>query len=200
MTIHGQRFDPDVRVLFGGQPVTPTSVTPTSITFAIPAGSSGGLIQVRYPNLPDLVAGAFEVAEAAAPPVVIPVDTWRAEARRRWAERRAQLAATEAARLAALAAREETLRTTRAERRLQRLAAMRAEFEENFLAQEAAREELALHAERTARIGRMERLADARAAEALAVRIGILMQRETQRHQQRMDDLRAALAAAGGEQ
>jgi hypothetical protein len=200
VTIHGQRFNPDVRVFFGGQPVTPSSVTPTSITFAVPASSTGGLIQVRYPNMQDLVVGSFEVAQAVAPPVVIPMDTWRDEARRRWAERRALLAATEAARLAALAAQEEARRATRAERRLQRLAAMRAEFEQAFLAEEAAKEELALHAERTARIGRMERVADARIAEDLAVRIGVLMQRETQRHQRRMDDLRAALAAVGGAQ
>ena len=196
ITIHGQRFGPGVALVFGGQPIAPTLVTPTAITFAVPARAQGGVILLRQPNRPDLVVGSFEVGRAVARRSHPRRGDFRDVARRRWTERRAQLAATEAARLEALRAQEEALRNSRAERRRQRLAAMRAELEQDFLSQPATKDELSLHAERMARLERMGRLAEARLQEGLGVRIGILVQREERRHQQRMNDLRAAFAAS----
>ena len=65
---------------------------------------------------------------------------------------------------------------------------------QRLLAQEDVRVELALHAERSARLERMQRLAEAGDYGSLAVRIRMLMEYEDARHQQRMDDLKAAYA------
>lgn len=194
VTIHGQRFGPGFSLVVGGQPVVPTGVTPTSITFRMPRAMQNGLILLRQPNRPDVMVGTFEVGRAPPPRRARHAD-FQDVARRRWTERRAQLAATEAARLEALRAQEESLRVSRAERRRRRLAAMRADFEAALLALPAAKDELALHAERIARLDRMSRLAEARLDDRLGVRIDVLRQREEQRHQERMNDIRAAFRA-----
>jgi hypothetical protein len=196
VTIRGQRFDPSVRLVLGGELVRATTVTPTSITFAVPPRSQGGLLLLREPRHPDFVIGTFEVGRPLVRPRPPPRASLREVARRRWLDRRGQLAATEAARLEALRAQEEALRLSRAERQRERRAAVRAEFERAFLDLQATQDELSLHAERGARLERMSRLAEARLDEALGVRIGVLLQREERRHQQRMNDLRAAFRAA----
>lgn len=196
VTIRGRRFDPDASLLFGGRPVRPTRVTLHEITFVVPRRSEGGVIRLRLPNRPDLLVGSFEVGRPPPPPP--PRARLREEARRRWAERRRRLAADEAARREVFREREAELARTRAERRRRRRAAVRARFEAEFLDQPATRDELALHARRMARLGRMSRLAAIGLNEALAVRIGVLEQREERRHQRRMDDLRAAFRASRG--
>ncbi len=64
-----------------------------------------------------------------------------------------------------------------------------------MLAQEDVRVELALHAERSARLERMQRLAEAGDYGSLAVRIRMLMEYEDARHQQRMDDSQGRVRA-----
>ena len=61
-----------------------------------------------------------------------------------------------------------------------------------MLAREEARIELAVHAERAARLARMRRLAEAGGNGGLAIRIHFLFGIEDARHEARMGDIKLA--------
>jgi hypothetical protein len=195
ITVEGRRLHKDLQLVYGGQPVEIKNARNRSLQFDIPRGAASGLIVLKRRRR-DIVVGRFEVVKQR----VVVVDRrklWnqrRTAAERRWRQREAKLARDAAAREAELRRQEEELRRQREERRRKHLAALRAKWEAQFLGHPEVRAEMALHAERSARLQRMLRLAEAGAHGKLAVRIYVLIESEDARHEQRMKDLRAALA------
>lgn len=194
VTIQGEHFGRGTTAVFGGSPVAST-VTPSAITFTVPPGASTGAIALRRPGTPDLVVGTFRVradrrGEAQRRALE---EQLRREAEAAWRARQAQRAADRTARIEALRQQEAALAQSRAERRAAQLVALRERWEQAFLRRPEVIAELALHAQRTAQLERMLRIAEAQ-KDDLVVRIELLIRREAARHQQRMSDLRAAFA------
>ena len=193
VTIHGRHFGRNLTLVYGDQTLAPTSMTEDTITFAVPRQAGENLIVLRRAGRPDVAVGTFAQAERARP---YDRDRLRAERRaaaeRRWQARQRALAKSAAEREAALQREEAALRQAREARRQQRMAALRTQWEQKFLAQEDVREELALHADRSARLSRALRLAEARNNGGLAIRIQVLIDTETARHDRRMADLKTA--------
>lgn len=190
VVIRGQRLAGDI--LFGDQVVKATAGADGELTFVVPALTGTVQVALRRPGKPDLAVGSFEFA-AQAPPSRIEIrKRWKQQAEKEWLERRKQLARTVAERVAAMKAHEEEMARDREQRREQRLAQIRARWERAFLAGEDVQAELALHAERMARLDRMQRLAEANDSAALVIRIRIAIAQEDDRHDLRMKDLRAA--------
>ncbi len=198
VTIRGQRLDAGLELVLAGRTLTPSGVTPTAITFTLPRRAETGAIVLRGPRIRDITVGTFEVTSRRESAALRRehIAQLRREAEASWAERRAQVVARrETERLQALREQEQQLRRSREERRRQHVEALRARWEQAFLAQRDVRDELALHAERSARLERMLRLAEAHGDGALVVRIEILIRAEDERHQQRLSDLKAAFGA-----
>ena len=195
--IRGENFANGTVVLFGETELAGAKVSPGVIQVAIPRRTAAGMISLRTPGRHRALAvGSFRVT-AKAPPKR---PRWRTEAEKRWKERRKKFARSEAARQAALQAQEEQLAATREQRRKQRIAARRAKFEADFLADGDTVAELELHADRAARLQRMLRLASAGDMKAIGVRVEIAIAREDARHDARMKDLRAAFGKEGTDQ
>ncbi len=196
ITIRGRHFDDDTRVYVDGRRVRDASVARSRITFELPDRASGEpVITLRQRgSRDDIVVGNFEVRERRAR---ADRERRRAErerrARQRWEDRRRGLPEKAEDRRRRLKEEEEKLSRTRAERRRARAAKMRAQWEREFLAHPQVRVELSLHAERRARLERMLRLAEVDAHDRLVVRIEVLIERETERHERRMDTLRRQL-------
>ena len=195
VTIQGRRFTPDLQILFGDRVVAPSRSDDTLLTFRIPPHRGGAAIALRGAGWRDLPVGNFLVSGRDG---ARERERWQEERRRAaerwWVERQRKLARSAADREAALRAEEQRLEREREQRRKERRAALRARWEQQLLSQQDVRAELALHAERQARLERMERLAEAGDYGNLAVRIRLLVDYEEARHQQRMDDLKAAYA------
>ncbi|MGE0871146.1 MAG: IPT/TIG domain-containing protein [Kofleriaceae bacterium] len=192
--IHGRNFARDTAVMWAGKQVSAAKVTPTEITFAVPATAVSGVITLRAPGARPLAVGAFEVAAAYDAEA-----EWRkaeAERQRRaeqaWAERQKQLAKDRAAREAAVRQREQERIANRERRRAERIAELRAQWELRFLSDEETQAELTLHAQRMAQIARMRDLVEISQNGKLAVRIDVAQEREADRHTQRMAALKAA--------
>jgi hypothetical protein len=164
VTIRGQNFARGTMVVYGGNLVTPTRVTASAITFAIPARSRSQSIALRVPGIRgDLSVGSFAVRSPAPPPRSYdPV--WSLE---------------------------QDLRSSRSNRRARSQRSLLQRWERAFLADRQVRNELALHAERTASLQRMLRLASHRRDASLRARINVAMARENARHQRQMQILRA---------
>ena len=195
VTIQGRRFGRGLAVVFGDQVLTPSRRDANLLTFKVPRHRGNARVALRVKGWRDLAVGRFDVSG----------HDWQRErdrlreqrrqrAQRWWAERQRRIARDAAAREEALRVEEARLAREREARRRKRAAALRARWEQRLLSQEDVRAELALHAERAARLDRMLRLAEAGDFGSLGVRIRILMEYEDARHQQRMDDLKAAYA------
>jgi hypothetical protein len=195
VTVQGRRFSPDLQILFGDEVIAPTRRDDNMLTFTVPRHNGVAPISLRGQGWRDLAVGTFNVSRRDW---ARERERWRAErqrsAERWWAERQRRLARSAAEREQAMRAEEERLAREREARRERRRAALRARWERRLLAQEDVRAELALHAERTARLERMQRLAESGEYGSLSVRIRLLIEFEDARHQQRMDDLKAAYA------
>jgi hypothetical protein len=195
VTIKGRRFTPDLEILFDARVVTPTRRDDTLMTFVVPRHRGDASIMLRWRGRRELSVGTFLVSRRDADRER---ERWRAQRRlaaeRWWRERERRLARTAAEREAALRAEEERLAHERARRQRERQAALRARWEHRFLAREEVRAELALHADRTARLDRMLRLAEAGDFGELVVRIRLLFDYEDARHERRMGDLKTAYA------
>jgi hypothetical protein len=195
VTIQGRRFGPDLQVVFGGQVIPTNRRDANLLTFVVPRHRGSAVVSLRVNGWRDLPVGRFAVSNRNAQ-----LERERLRERRRlaaqrwWQERQRRMARDAAAREAALRAEEARLEREREARRKKRAAELRRRWQERLLAQEDVRVELALHGERSARLERMQRLAEAGDYGSLAVRIRILMEYEDARHQQRMDDLKAAYA------
>jgi len=195
VTIQGRRFTPDMLIDFGGQAIRPSRSDDSLLTFVVPRARGAALIMLRRPGRRDVPVGSFAVSTRDPNRER---ERWREERRRAaerwWMERQRRLARSEAAREAALRAEEDRLARERERRRIARRAALRARWDRQLLLREDVRAELALHAERSARLDRMLRLAESGEYGRLVVRIRLLVDYEDSRHQQRMDDLKAAYA------
>ncbi len=194
VTVLGANFGPELAVHYGETAIADAKITPTAITFAVPAGAANGMITARGERRRPLAIGAFEV-EA----------TYDAKAERKrrreerrvlaesnWKKRKEGLATDRDARLIALQEREAALQESRDARRAERRASIRGNFQAAFLADEATLAELALHAERTARLERMQRLAEANDSGKLIIRIDVAIAEENDRHTGRMATLKTA--------
>jgi hypothetical protein len=84
------------------------------------------------------------------------------------------------------------------ERRREQVDALRARWAQSFLAGEEVQAELALHAERVARLERMRRLAEADDRGPLVIRVRVAIDREAERHESRMTTLEAAFRSDEG--
>lgn len=197
VTIRGKNFAPGTMVLVGDKQVKPTVLKDTKITFRIPKGSTGTeSVRLQVPNSRRLfVVGGFEVAnfDAVAERKRREAERKRA-AEERWKQRQKELAKSAKERRERLAKREAELRESRERRRQERLAEIRARFRAAFLADAQTQAEMALHAQRVARLQRMLRLAEANASGALVVRIEVAIDRENQRHENRMGALESSFS------
>jgi IPT/TIG domain len=195
VTIHGRRFGSQLQVLFGNQVITPSRRADNFLTFKVPRHRGDAFVSLRVSGWRDLPIGRFDVSGRNAQlERERRREARRVSAERWWQARRRQIARNAAAREAALRAEEARLAREREARRKRRIAELRRRWEQRFLVQQDVRVELALHAERNARLERMLRLAEAGDFGPLAIRIRMMVDFEEMRHQQRMDDLKAAYA------
>ncbi|HLU66092.1 MAG TPA: IPT/TIG domain-containing protein [Kofleriaceae bacterium] len=198
VTIEGRRFGNHLQVVFGDAVVPVKKIDNRTIQFAVPKREGDSLIVLRRANRQQVVVGKFNVVKNRHPgdDRAKRQAQWRKRAQEQWKKRQAEIARrTAAERAAELRRQEEELRRQREERRKKQLAELRARWEAQFLARPAVRAEMAVHAERAARLKRMLRLAEAGNHGGLAVRIHVLIEAENARHEQRMSDLRAAYAS-----
>lgn len=195
VTIKGRRFTRETQVVFGDQPVRTNFRDSNLVTFVVPRSRGGELISLRGAGWREVPVGVFQVSNRDAERER---ERWREQSRREaerwWAERQRQLARDAAERERLLREEEARLEREREKRRRERRERLRARWEQRLLAQADVRAELALHAERIARLERMSRLAEAGDYGSLVVRVRFLMEYEDARHQRRMDDLKAAFA------
>jgi hypothetical protein len=195
VTIRGRRLTPDLRIQFGDQLVSASRVDHDMVTFLVPRARGRSMIVLSRPGLRDLPVGTFEVSGRDGRHER---DRWndrrRRAAERWWIERQRRLARNAAEREARMRAEEERLARERENRRRHRRAALRARWKQQLLAREEVRGELSLHAERTARLDRMLRLAELEDDGRLVIRIRLLLDYEDARHTQRMDDLETVYA------
>jgi IPT/TIG domain len=195
VTIHGRRFGSQLQVLFGNQVITPSRRADNFLTFKVPRHRGDAFVSLRVSGWRDLPVGRFDVSGRNAElERERRAEARRLAAQRWWQARQRQIARNAAAREAALRAEEARLAREREARRKRRIAELRRRWEQRFLVQQDVRVELALHAERNARLERMLRLAEAGDFGPLAIRIRMMVDFEEMRHQQRMDDLKAAYA------
>jgi hypothetical protein len=194
VTIRGTSFGPNAIVIFGDTEVKPDQLTADRIVFTVPRGRKDATVAVRMPALRrDLVVGTFEVTRFDAKAERERRDKERRKAAQEaWKKRQKELAKDRAERERLMREREAELARTRAERRAARQAELRAKWEAAFLVDSQTLSELALHAERKARLQRMLRLAEAGNHGELVVRINVLIGREDDRHDRRMGVLRAS--------
>jgi hypothetical protein len=195
ITIQGARFSPEFDLVVDGKVVFQKKVRENQITFKAPQGAGEKTISLRRPGgRRDIPVGVFTVVTAGTR-----TDDrarwrkeWRARAEERWKARQRELARTEAERLEALRVEEERLRRERDRRRREYRDSLRKKWEQAFLADEEVRTELQLHAERSARLSRLLRLAEAGNHGSLVVRIHVMTENENARHERRMTDLKAS--------
>lgn len=198
VVVRGRRFDERVEVLVDGLPAAHVTIEPEAIGFRVPKGATNGLIVLRHPNARrEVIVGRIDLS-GEAPKIDREARRRerRARAEARWQERRAKLEADREARMKALAERRAELAATRAERRAKRLEELRAAWQAKVLADPQVQAELALHAERTARIQRALALAAAADRGELVVRLEIVADREDERHARRMKLLETTLQSA----
>jgi hypothetical protein len=193
LTVQGRRFAPGLQVVFGDVAVDPTVADPFRMTVEVPAGVKGAVPVMLRQGDHDVPVGVFTVGKKADDRIKIRA-RMKAEAEKWWKQRERQLAKDAAAREAALAKAEADLAAAREKRREDRLAKLRARWQADLLAREEARVELAVHAERAARLARMERLAESAGNGGLAIRIHFLVGIEDARHESRMGDLKLAVS------
>jgi hypothetical protein len=192
VTIRGRNFAPDTQVMLGARPVR-AKVNERRIVFKIPRGNKGEMLRVKS-GPRTIPVGVFEYVDKydyRAERKRLKTER-RAAAEAAWKQRKGKLARDRKARQRAYEERREELARTRAERRRARLAEIRRRWKIAFLRDPEARAELALHAERIARLERMRRLAELNDNGKLAVRIEIAMRLEGDRHDRRMDALKAS--------
>lgn len=199
IVIHGRNFEPEMAVLWAGQAIRPEKVKPNMLAFRVPPGATTGMLALQREHGPALTVGMFEVADYDAEAEEAKREAeWKKRAQDEWAEQERALAKDRAAREAAFEQRWKQEEETREQRRAQRAAEIRAKWDAAFLSDPDTQAELTLHAQRAAELTRMKDLAEIDNNGQLAVRIDIDTERETTRHDERMQALKAAFAAKGG--
>ncbi len=193
VTIRGRNFGPNMKVMYNGAEVPAAKTADRKITFVVPKGKGDGMIVLMGAGTRrGLVVGKFDNTRKWDPKENRRRDEeLRKKAEEEWKARKATLAKNRADRMKWLREREEELAQTREERRHKRIQEIRARWQNAFLSSEQAQAEIALHAERMARLDRMRRLAEANDSGKLVVRIDIAIERENSRHDNRMETLKA---------
>jgi hypothetical protein len=200
--IRGRNFSPEMKVAVNKQVVEGAKVTANRIVFQMPEVQGRAVILLRAPKLRrPLFVGVHEATQPAPDPAAEKQrdEAIRKEAREQWKKRRATLAKTRTARLAQYNKRWVELRAQRATRRAQRLTKLQTQWDTALLNNDQVRAELALHAERSARLRQMLGLAEVDGQANLVVRIRLAIGQEDARHKQRMETLKKALTASAGE-
>jgi IPT/TIG domain len=197
VVIRGRNFGPHMVLMWDTAQVDHVKIEPDTITFKVPRDAKDGMLSLQgQGGRRAMPIGPFNVTgfDAAA--------EWKREqAERRqaaeesWAARQKAMdaaAKNRASRRAWLDKREDELRSSRDHRRAERESEVRAKWEAAFLSDPETQAEMVLHAQRTAKLARMARLADSLGDKKLGIRIGIATKREDERHDQRMAALKAA--------
>ena len=200
IVIHGRNFPPDATVMWGADAVHGAKVESDKIIVEVPPTATSGTIAIHREHGRDLVVGNFDVAAGFDPEADArkQEDERRRVAEAEWAASQGALAKDRAARLAAEQKAEQDREANREQRRADRVAAIRAKWEQAFLADADTQAELTLHAQRVADLERMKDVAQIESNSKLGVRIDIATTRETQRHDQRMAALHDAFKTKGG--
>jgi hypothetical protein len=200
IVIRGRNFPKDAMVVWAGAPVKAARVTEDQITFQVPPGAATGAIAIRTGRGRDLAVGTFEVAASydAEAEAKKAEEERRKKAEADWAELQKKLAKDRAAREAEARKRDEERAANREQRRAERAAALRAKWDREFLADPETQDELTLHAQRVAELGRMREVAEIASNGKAVVRIDVAQGREDDRHEQRMAALKAAFSTKGG--
>ena len=201
VVIHGVNFPAGGTVMFSGKKVVAALVTPTTIEFMVPGDFTGtGDISIDRGHGRPLEVGSFEVV-AGYDPVAEQKrldDERHKRAEAEWAEQQKTWAKDRAARQAAYEKRWQEMEQSRDERRAKRMEEIRAKWNAAFLADADTQDELTLHAQRVAELQRMKDVASVNGDAKLGVRIDVATQKETDRHDQRMQALEAAFKTKGG--
>jgi len=194
VVIRGRNFPGDVMVVWGDKQIAGAKVTPDEIVFVVPADATSGNILLRGTRGRPLPVGGFEVAAGYDPAAEARrIDEERRKAAEAaWVERQKQLAKDRAARQAAYEQYERQRASDREQRRRDRIAAIRAKWEQAFLNDPETQDELTLHSQRVAELTRAREVAELSANGKLVIRIDIAMGRESDRHDQRMKALHDA--------
>jgi hypothetical protein len=193
VVIRGRNFKPETIVIWAGEPLRGARVKDDEIAFIIPANATSSEIALRGKRR-DLPVGSFEVVagfDAVAEQRKLD-DERRRAAEAAIAARQKRFAADRAAREAAARRRIEERAANREQRRSERIAALRAKWDRQFLADEQTQSELTLHAQRIADLERMREVAELSNNTKLAVRIEIALSREDARHDRRMTTLKTS--------
>ena len=198
VTIKGLNIPNDASVVFDGKRIMGAMVKPTLVAFQIPPDATNGMIAIHTAHGRDLAVGSFEVKagyDAEAEAKKLEAERQKA-AQAAWAAQQSKLAKDRAARQAAIEQREQERAANREQRREQRVAEIRAKWQAAFLADPNTQDELTLHAQRVAELTRMKDMAELTANAKVGVRVDIAMQKENDRHQQRMQALHDAFGGA----
>lgn len=195
VVIHGRNFPPDTQVLWGDTPLNGARVSRDEIVVAVPANAQSGTLLLKTDRGPRaLIVGNFEVASDydAAAEAARQAEAARKRAEEQWVARQRELARDRAARQAAYETHLHQLEETREQRRQARLAEIRAQWENAFLADPNTQDELTLHAQRSAELARAREIAEISENGKLVIRIGVAQSREDDRHAARMKALHDA--------
>jgi IPT/TIG domain len=185
--IRGQNFAPDTAVVWGDTPIAGVSVTPTEITFVVPAGAASGSLALSVGHGRNLPIGAFDVADFDADAEMKRGDDDRRhKAEAIWSERQKQLAKDEATRQSEMTKQRDERTSTRESRRAGRATEIKSKWDHAFLGDPETQAELTLHAQRLAHVQRMRDLAETKSNGKLVVRIEVAQTKENERHDQRM--------------
>ena len=190
-----RRLPVDAQVFWNETPVASQRLGESRLSFVVPEGAESGVVRIEGSGLAQpIFVGRFEIEaqfDSKAAERLLAAER-RQSAEKAWKERRAELATSKEERRSRLREREEELRTTRETRRQERVAALRARFDARILAEEQTLTELALHAERRAKLERIRRLAESLNKGKLVVRAEIALSIEDERHEARMAALESA--------
>jgi hypothetical protein len=196
IVVRGERFGKDTVVVWGGKPIPTASVTENEITFVVPPGAANGTVYLRGGGLADdLSLGDYQaqVDEAA---IKAQQDAEKAAAETEWKGMHKQAIKDEKARDAELAQEQADLDKSREERREKYYADLKAKFNAAFLEDANTIAELQVHADRLARLDRIQRLVASEGDDKLGVRVTVDIKRENDRHDRRMAALKAAFKGA----
>lgn len=195
VTIRGRNFHDSTVIKVNGQQVPTRSISSRTIVFDVPRVKGEAAITLSYPGVPrDVVIGSFDSQAGGK------AQDWKTEHKKRlsaaevkWQQRRKQMTfeKEQAAREEARQQREAELAASREQRRIESRASIRANWEAAFLADPQTAAELALHAQRLAKLQRMLRIAESVDNGKVVARIEVSMETEGNRHESRMSVLKA---------
>lgn len=197
--IRGVNFPADTMVMWGAMELKGARVTPTEIELRVPDAAASGEIMLHTGKGRGLSVGMFEVA-ASYDPIAEQKridDERRKAAEAAWTAQQAKYSKDHAARRIEVEKRASEMESSREARREQRLAELKAKWDQAFLGDPDTQAELTLHARRMAELTRMRDVVDVTGDGKLGIRVDIASQRETARHDARMQALHDSFGKGG---